>query len=88
MPGSRHPSHEAGRVLRLGVGPTVLTAWLPAVLVELGLAQRHPSVTETSLLRDSSHRAPLPTCGDRPNQRHEMTMMKIVSYLDSEGQAG
>ena len=29
--------------------------------------------------------APLPTCGERPSQRHVMTMMKIVSHSDSEG---
>ena len=30
----------------------------------VSLAQRHTSVNQTSLLRESRHRAPLPTCGD------------------------
>ena len=54
MPASRGPSRAAVRVLGLGAGPTVSPAWLSAVLVELGLAQRHPSVI---------NRAPLPTRG-------------------------
>ena len=61
MPASRDPSRDGSRGpvpgAALGARLAVLPALLPAVLVELGLAQRHPSVNKTSLLRDSRHRS-------------------------------
>ena len=68
----------------LGARPTVL----PADLVELCFAQRHPgpSVDQISLFRDQRHRAPLPTCGDRPIQHHSMGVVTVVSCLMSEAQ--
>ena len=44
MPAFRGPCRGAGRVLGPGIGPTELQACLPAVLIEPGLAQRHPSM--------------------------------------------
>ena len=48
------------------------------------LAQRHPapSVSRSSLLRDERHRAPVPTCADRPNQHHAMGMMTYSFLFD------
>ena len=63
VPAARDSSCDGSRGPRLAsaVLPTVLPALPPAVLVELGHAERHPSAN-----RDAHHRAPLPTCGERP----------------------
>ena len=84
---------ELGRVQRLVelVPPSVVVeAPCSDAVHTQHLARRHPVPAQSlaprmhpSVNRDFT--APLPTCGDRPNWRHEMTLMAIVSYLDSKG---
>ena len=78
--GSLGAARVPGPRATLGARPAVLPALLPAELVELCLAQRHPapSVNQLSLRRDQRHRAPLPRGGDRRNQHHAMGVTTIL----------